>query len=452
MKIINPYTLEIIKEIPSDTVTSIQEKMIIAKDAQLKWKNYSVSERIKCIVRFANKLDEQKERLAKDLTDEMGKPLNQSKSEITSAISRIEFFIHHSEQFLNDETVFHTNEITEKIVYEPLGVIANISAWNYPYLVGVNVFIPALISGNAVLYKPSEYASLSGKNITQLLYESGIPKGLFQCIIGDGLIGKALLNMDVDGFFFTGSYKTGMEIKKNLLGKNVPVQLELGGKDPAYVSENISNVNSVADLLAEGAFYNTGQSCCAVERIYIHEKHYDTFVEHFLKKINSFKCGDPKKKGTYIGVVTRPKHLKFLLSQIEDAKLKGATCVAGGEIIDQKFLTPTVLLNVTHDMSIMMEESFGPIIGIQRVSSDEEAIKLMSDTVYGLTSSVFSDNEAHGTNLLNQLDTGTVYLNCSDRVSPYLPWAGRKHSGIGLTLSHLSIRTFTKTKAFHIKS
>jgi acyl-CoA reductase-like NAD-dependent aldehyde dehydrogenase len=208
--------------------------------------------------------------------------------------SRLKYFIEHSEKYLAEEWVTHEGSTKEKIVYEPLGVIANISAWNYPYLVGINVFIPALIGGNAVLYKPSEYSTLTGMHIQSLLYEAGIPENVFETIIGRGAAGEYLLELPVDGYFFTGSYKTGRYIAEKVAPKLVPCQLELGGKDPMYVMDDVENIASAAGAAVEGVVYNNGQSCCAVERIYVHENIYDNFVDAYLQQLKKLKTGDPK--------------------------------------------------------------------------------------------------------------------------------------------------------------
>jgi len=259
-------------------------------------------------------------------------------------------------------------------------------------------------------------------------------------------------------FFFTGSYKTGAAISEVAAKKMIKVQLELGGKDPIYVHEDVS-VKDAAEATADGAFYNCGQSCCAVERIYVHEKIYDKFVEHFVAFVKTFKIGNPMNPDTYIGPLARPQHTKFLKEQIKDAVSKGASVLLGGDLVTPSpspspssgnaYFQPTVLVNVNSKMSIMDEESFGPVIGIQKVSSFSEAISLMNDSKYGLTAGVYSKSPSVANEVLEKMEAGTVYWNCCDRVSPNLPWSGRKHSGIGLTLSTEGISTFTVPKAWH---
>jgi acyl-CoA reductase-like NAD-dependent aldehyde dehydrogenase len=453
MKIINPFDETLVQEVSEDTSTTIGDKYAKVKQGQASWASLPLANRIACFERFNELLEEEKDKLAHDLTREMGKPLWQSYNEINGARSRIAFFIKNSEKYLADEWIEADASTREKITYEPLGVIANISAWNYPFLVGVNVFVPALIGGNAVLYKPSEYATLTGLNIQRLLYKSGISTDAFEIVIGGAEVGQALLDLPLNGYFFTGSYKTGQHIANQTSKKLVNVQLELGGKDPLYVMEDIEDIQSVAEAALEGAMYNNGQSCCAVERIYVHEDIYDAFVKSFTEAAKKMKIGDPLTEGIEIGPLSRKEQISFLTSQVKDAEDKGANIPVGGKAMAGAgyFFEPTVLTNVNHSMRIMHEESFGPVIGIQKVSNDAEALQLMQDTPYGLTAAVYSKDFKRAEELFKQLDTGTVYWNCCDRVSAGLPWSGRKQSGLGATLSHLGIRAFVQPKAYHLR-
>ena len=409
--------------------------------------------RIQILIQYSSFLERDLELLAHTLTEEVGKPLQQSRNEINGSRSRIAWLTANAERYLADETMQEDATIKELIRYEPLGVIGNISAWNYPYLVGTNVFVPALLAGNAVFYKPSEYATLTGLHIERLLKEAGIPDGLFQVAIGGAGVGELLLDMPLNGYFFTGSYKTGKYIYEKVATKMVPCQCELGGKDPLYVADDVKDVAAVAIGTADGAFYNNGQSCCAVERIYVHEKIYDAYLAAFLEEVKSWKIGDPKTEGTYIGPLSRGSHISFLSSQVEDAVKKGAAVVLGGKAMTGKgyFFEPTVLTHVNHNMSVMKEESFGPIIGIMKVKDDQDAIALMKDTEYGLTASVYSSDQQRAASILQQIDSGTGYWNCCDRVSAALPWSGRKHSGFGATLSHAGIRAFAQPKSYHLR-
>ncbi len=303
------------------------------------------------------------------------------------------------------------------------------------------------------MYKPSEYSTLTGLQIEKLLKEAGVPNNIFHVAIGPGSMGEILLELPFDGYFFTGSYKTGKYIYEKVAPKMVVCQCELGGKDPLYVADDVSDIKTVAAATADGAFYNNGQSCCSVERIYVHEKIYDQYIDEFVKEVRAWKIGLPNHDGVYIGPLTRKEQLTVLENQIEDAKRHGATILTGGKKINSNgyFFEPTVLVNVNNEMSVMRDESFGPVIGIMKVNDDKEAVELMKDTEYGLTASVYSSDQNRAENILQQINVGTGYWNCCDRVSAALPWSGRKHSGLGIILSHAGLRAFTKPKGYHLK-
>lgn len=453
MQIINPATEEVISTLQEDTLATLQTKLDTLKKAQPQWASSPLSERISVIARFSDLLAGETEELASILTSEVGKPLPQSRNEINGARARIKWMLDHAEKYLSDEVMVDEPGLKEIIKYEPLGVVCNISAWNYPYLVGVNVFIPALLSGNAVMYKPSEYATLTGLQIEKLFKQAGVPQEVFQVAVGAKETGAALLEMDFNGYFFTGSYQTGKYIYEKVAPKMVPCQLELGGKDPLYIAEDVADVAAAAIGTADGAFYNNGQSCCSVERIYVHEKNYEAYLSAFIDEVKSWKSGLPTTDGVYIGALTRKAQIAILESQIKDALNKGAKLVIGGKAPQGKgyYFEPTVLTEVTNDMLVMQEESFGPIIGIMKVKDDNEALKMMQDTDYGLTAAVYTADQSRAEKILAQLDAGSGYWNCCDRVSAALPWSGRKYSGIGATLSHQGLRAFTKPKGYHLR-
>lgn len=453
MEIINPATEEVIGLVAEDTAATVKEKYTALRAGQAAWAALGVEARIACIERFYELLEEEKKVLAGTLTSESGKPLQQSFNELNGARSRIRWLIDHAAKWLAEEWIVLEGATREKIVYEPLGVIANISAWNYPYLVGVNVFIPALLGGNAVLYKPSEYATLTGLHIQRLLVKAGVPENVFRVVVGKGQAGGWLMDLDLDGYYFTGSYRTGRLIAEKVASKLVPVQLELGGKDPLYVMDDVEDIGKVAAAALEGVVYNNGQSCCAVERIYVQEGVYDAFVAEYTAQAKKLVVGDPTNEATEIGPLSRPGQREFLLSQIKDAVDKGARVAYGGKPVDRKgyYLEPAVLVDVDHRMKLMTEESFGPVVGIQRVKDDAEAVRWMADTEYGLTAAVYSQSYERAEQVMRQLNTGTVYWNCCDRVSAGLPWSGRKNSGLGMTLSYQGIRAFVQPKAYHIR-
>ena len=449
----NPATGALLQNVAADDATSVAAKAQCARSAQAAWQTVPLAERKACILRFRAAIVAELEALAALLTAETGKPIRMARNELNGLLGRIDFFLQQVDAVLQTETVHDEGGMTEQIEHTPLGVVVNISAWNYPWFVGANVYVPALLTGNTVLYKPSEYATLSGLAMERLLHAAGIPADVFIAVVGAGDVGLALQQQPIDGLFFTGSYATGARIAQNLGPRMVKLQLELGGKDPTYVCED-ANVQNAAESLADGAMYNTGQSCCSVERIYVHERIYDAFVQAFVQTVRGFKLGNPASEDTYMGAITRAPQLDVLDAQVADAIAKGARLLCGGSRVagPGNFYPPTVFANVNHQMQLMREESFGPIIGIQQVANDAEAIALMNDTDYGLTAGVYTPNQQRAKTLLAQVKAGTVYWNCCDRVSPRLPWSGHGHSGIGLTLSTYGISTFTRPKAWHLRA
>jgi acyl-CoA reductase-like NAD-dependent aldehyde dehydrogenase len=449
----NPATGETIAHLPADDAASVARKAQAARAAQPAWAARPLRERAAGIERFRAGVVRDLEQLAAVMTRETGKPIRMSRNELNGLLPRIDFFLEQAEPATAAESVYDEGGMREQIQHEPLGVVANISAWNYPWFVGCNVILPALLTGNAVLYKPSEYAAMTGLEITRLLHEAGVPQDVMACLVGAGEVGSALLAQQVDGVFFTGSHATGQRIAEAVGKRFVKLQLELGGKDPTYVCDDV-DAKAAAESLADGAMYNTGQSCCSVERIYVHEKLHDAFVRHFVEAVQGFRAGDPMDEATYIGAITRAPQLDVLEAQVEDAIAKGAAVLTGGQrrIDAGNWFEPTVLVHVDHTMEIMREESFGPVIGIQKVRDDAEALRLMNDTRYGLTAGVYTRDEQRARAILSQVRAGSVYWNCCDRVSPRLPWSGVGDSGVGLTLSKYGIQAFTRTKAWHLRA
>jgi acyl-CoA reductase-like NAD-dependent aldehyde dehydrogenase len=454
MKIFNPASGALLADVPEDGAFAVRKKYDRTRAAQPRWAATPIGKRVAVMRAFRDHLIARQETLAHTLTQEVGKPIRQSRNELNGLTKRLDFFITEASRALRDEKVYADAEqkLEERITHEPLGVIANISAWNYPYFVGSNVFVPALLAGNAVLYKPSEFATLTGGHIAAGLHEAGVPADVFVAVTGSKGTGAALLRQPIDGVFFTGSYATGARIGALAGRKMIKVQLELGGKDPVYVCEDV-DVKMAAASIADGTFYNTGQSCCSVERIYVHETIHDAFVAAFLAEVKSYKIGDPMDEATYLGPLTRRAQLEVLRRQVADAKRKGAKVLLGGNAIKRKgnWFAPTVLIDVDHRMVLMQEESFGPIIGIQKARDDAEAVALMNDTPYGLTAGVYTREEKRARRILRRVNAGSAYWNCCDRVSPRLPWSGVGHSGIGLTLSTYGIQTFTRPKAWHLR-
>jgi len=457
MKIVNPANGHVLKEVAEDSPTDVAAKVARARQAQPAWARTPLDSRLAAMARFREAIVAQKEELALLLTREMGKPITQSRNELAALPGRIDFFLRETAGVLADQTVLVEGEpgapvLEEIVAHEPLGVVANVSAWNYPYFVGSNVFVPALLTGNAVLYKPSELTTLTGQRIVALLHQAGVPADVVIDVIGGGATGAALVAAPVDGVFFTGSYATGQRIAGAVGSRMVKVQLELGGKDPTYVCDDV-DVKAAADSLADGAMYNNGQSCCSVERIYVQRRIYPAFLDAFVAAVRGFVIGDPEDPKTYIGPLAREDQLFVLEAQVADAVAKGGRTLTGGRRLEPEgnVFQPTVIADATNAMSLMREESFGPVIGIAPVDDDDEAVRLMNDTDYGLTAGVYTPARDRARAILERVDAGSVYWNCCDRVSPRLPWTGRKRSGTGSTLSTHGIRTFVQPKAWHLR-
>jgi acyl-CoA reductase-like NAD-dependent aldehyde dehydrogenase len=455
LKVINPATEELVTELEEDDAQTMAQKAAAARAAQPAWAGTPLAERLAAVRHFGELLQSRRESLAKTLTTEMGKPIRQSRNELTAMQGRIDFFLDHTAAAIEEEIV-HLGSgpppMEERIRYEPLGIIGSISAWNYPYFVGSNVYLPALLTGNAVLYKPSEYATLSGRAVGELLHEAGVPKEIFQPIVGAGDTGRTLLSQDIDAVCFTGSYATGRKVAEAAAQRLLRVQLELGGKDPAYVCDDV-DVAGAAAAVAEGVFYNAGQSCCAVERVYVHQRIAGDFVKAFVEAARALVVGDPADERTDVGPLARRAQLDVLEAQVADAVAKGAQLELGGKRCAGRgyYFEPTVLTRADRRMTVMREESFGPIIGIQEVRDDSEATALMNDTEYGLTAAVYSRDRSRAERILAEVNAGSAYWNCCDRVSPRLPWSGRKNSGLGTTLSVAGIRSFVQPKAWHLR-
>jgi acyl-CoA reductase-like NAD-dependent aldehyde dehydrogenase len=449
----NPANGEKLAGLAADDAASVAAKTAQARLAQPGWAAAPLSERKACIDRFQDGVVREREALAAVMTRETGKPIRMSRNELDGLIARLDFFVAMVEPVTAVETVYDEAGMNERIEHLPLGVIGNISAWNYPWFVGCNVIVPALLTGNAVLYKPSEFATLTGLEIGRLLHEAGVPRDVFVPLVGAGAVGAALLEQKIDGLFFTGSYATGVRIAQTVGPRFMKLQLELGGKDPSYVCDDAEPATAAASL-ADGAMYNTGQSCCSVERIYAHERIHDAFVAAFVDTVKALKIGDPMREDTYIGAITRAAQLDLFDAHVADAKAKGARLLTGGHRLPGpgNWYAPTVFSEVNHSMELMKEESFGPIIGIQKVASDDEAVALMNDTRYGLTAGVYTPDGVRAQALLARVNAGSLYWNCCDRVSPRLPWSGFGDSGVGLTLSTYGIQTFTRPRAWHLKS
>ena len=448
----NPATGELVRSVAVTEGTEIAQKVARARRSQPEWARRTYDERAATLRAFRSLLAEEGDAFAAVTTSEMGKPIRQARAEVEAVLDRIDWNLDHVASVLAPLTVTAPAPGTtgERITHEPVGVVAHVSAWNYPYFVGLNSIVPALLTGNAVLYKPSEYATLTGLRLIDALHRAGVPVDVIQLVVGGGSAGAALVNADIDMVCFTGSYPTGRRVAAAAAERLVRVQLELGGKDGAYVADDV-DIESAALGVAEGAFYNAGQSCSALERVYVHEAIYNRFVDAFVEAVAAYRVGDPNEPATDVGPLTRPGQLDVLDAQVADAVQRGAKILCGGRRIDRpgNWFELTVLVDVDREMLLMQEETFGPVIGVQRVRDDAEATVALADTHSGLGAAVFSADRERALRILAGLDTGNAYWNTSDRSSVRLPWAGRRQSGLGVSMSESGIRALLREKAWH---
>jgi acyl-CoA reductase-like NAD-dependent aldehyde dehydrogenase/uncharacterized protein YceH (UPF0502 family) len=447
----NPATGETLRSIAVTEEGEIAQKVLRARRAQGAWAAQPYAERARVLQAFADMLATESDEIAQLTTSEMGKPIRQARNEVRAVQERIAWNIAHVGELIEPVTVTGEGAMVERVTYEPVGVVVHVSAWNYPYFVGLNTIVPALLAGNAVLYKPSEHATLTGLRIVDCLHRSGVPIDVVQTVVGGGATGAALVAADIDMVCFTGSYPTGRKVAAVAADRLLRVQLELGGKDPAYVAAD-ADPEGAALAVAEGACYNAGQSCSAIERVYVHESVYDAFVLALVDVVSAYNVGDPADETTDVGPLARAEQVEILESQVADAVGKGARVLVGGGSLDRpgNWFEPTVLVDVDDRMSVMRDESFGPIVPVAKVASDDEAIARMDDTEFGLGAAVFTADRDRAERMLTRLDVGNAYWNTSDRSCVRLPWAGRRHSGLGVSMSPSGVRALVREKSWHL--
>ncbi|MDQ1381072.1 MAG: hypothetical protein QOJ71_1791 [Actinomycetota bacterium] len=453
LEVRNPATDELIRSVAVTDEREVERKVERARRAQPAWAARSYDERATLLRAFRDLLEAETEECAQITTREMGKPIVQSRNEVRAVLDRVDWNVEHVGAVIAPRAVTAAapGSVEERVTHEPVGLVAHISAWNYPYFVGLGAVVPALLTGNAVLYKPSEHATLTGLRIVDIMHRAGIPVDIVQTIVGSGAAGAALVSAEIDMVCFTGSYETGRRVARSVADRLVRVQLELGGKDGAYVCDDV-DVDSAALAVAEGAFYNGGQSCSAIERVYVHDAIFDRFVDAFVDVVGAYRTGDPDDEHTDVGPLARAAQLDVLDAQVGDAVAKGARVLCGGKRIDRPgaWFEPTVLVDVDPSMSVMRDETFGPVVGLQRVRDDTEARLSLDDTEFGLGGSVFSAERTRAERILSRLEVGNAYWNRSDRSSVTLPWSGRRHSGMGVSMSESGIRAFVREKAWHL--
>ena len=455
-KTITPVDNSVYLEEDYHTQKDIDETLKKAKEAQKKWAKTSIPKRSEYITKFLDALLGKSEDIAKELSYQMGRPVSYSILELRGVKERASYMQEIAQEALKPFYPEEKKGFERYILKEPLGVVAVLSPWNYPFLTSVNVIVPALLAGNAVILRHSTQTPLVASRYKEAFDEAGLPDGLFSYLhLQHSDASVFMADNRVDGVYFTGSVKGGYEVQKAIINKFIPCGLELGGKDPAYVRSD-ADVNYSAQNLVDGAFFNSGQSCCGIERIYVHESVYDEFVQKFVQITKDYKLGNPLDKSTTLGPMVKTTAADFVRGQIKEALDKGAKSLVDESLFPNSkegtpYLAPTVLVDVDHSMSVMSEESFGPVVGIMKVKDDDEALKLINDSQYGLTASIWSKDKEAARELSTKIETGTVYLNRCDYLDPALAWTGVKDTGRGVTLSMFGFDHVTKVKSIHFK-
>ncbi len=457
LRTVSPVDGAVVVERALHGVADIDRVLVAAGKAQLVWAGRSLEERQVAVGRFLDCLVGWRDELAREITLQMGRPIGQTPGEVRGLEERGRTMVELASSALAPHVPSPKEGFSRKIVREPLGVVAIIAPWNYPYLTSINTLVPALLAGNAVVVKHSHQTPLCAERYSRAALEGGLPDGLVQHLHLDHAgVGMLLADRRVDYAAFTGSVAGGVEVTRALAGRFIGTTLELGGKDPAYVRED-ADLGHAVENLVDGAFFNSGQSCCGVERIYVHRSRYDAFVEGFVELTRKYRLGNPLEEGVNLGPMVRGRSADLVREHIAEAVSRGAEALvdAGGFPADggvgSAYLAPQVLVGVDHGMRVMREESFGPVVGIMAVADDAEAVRWMNDSDYGLTASIWTRDEAVAFELGGQLETGTVFMNRCDYLDPALAWTGVKDSGRGCSLSVMGFESLTRPKSFHMR-
>lgn len=456
-KTITPIDNSVYVERPYNSPAEIAAVLKDAAKAQVEWRRTSIAERARILNKAVDEFLKGKDKHAEEITRQMGRPISQSPFEMRGFEERARFMINLAPEALADVSFTDKPGFTRVLHREPLGVVFIVAPWNYPYLTSVNGVVPALMAGNAVVLKHSAQTPLCAEDFQQAFDAAGLPKGLFQhLVLTHDATAKVIAAPEVAYVNFTGSVAGGHAVQQAALGKFMGMGLELGGKDPAYVRADANLAHAIENLV-DGAMFNSGQCCCAIERIYVHESLYDKFVDGFVDLTKKYKLGNPLDTATNLGPMVRTSAAEFVRGQVADAVKHGAKALIDTKLFPADkpgtpYVAPQVLVNVDHSMSVMSEESFGPVIGIMKVKGDDEAVKLMNDSKYGLTAALWTSDEIAARKIGNELETGTVFMNRCDYLDPALAWVGVKDSGRGATLSRVGYEMLTRPKSFHFRT
>ena len=459
LQCISPIDNSVYVERPLATEYEVQDALNNAEGAQSSWQQVPVCERAALVRAAVKALQEKKAQLAEEICWQMGRPIQFAGGEIDGLAERALTMADLAETTdgpLSDIQLPEKPGFTRFIRREPLGTSFVIAPWNYPYLTSINAVVPALLAGNSVLLKHSAQTPLCAERLVEAFAEAGLPKGVFQYLHLDHRDAEQIIiNGGVQHVAFTGSVAGGAAVESAAAGRFLSVGLELGGKDPAYLRADADMEHAVASVV-DGAFFNSGQSCCGIERVYVHESLFDSFVQRAAALIRKYQLGRPDDPATTLGPLVRASAADFVRDQIDEAVQHGAIAhIDDGDFaMDRRgsaYMAPQLLTNVHHNMRVMNEESFGPVLGVMPVKDDDEAIALMNDSEYGLTAAIYSTDGSAALAIGNQLQTGTVFLNRCDYLDPALAWTGVKKSGRGCTLSGVGFEHLTRPKSFHFK-
>jgi acyl-CoA reductase-like NAD-dependent aldehyde dehydrogenase len=456
-KTFSPVDGRVYVERPYSSDTEIARTVAAARVAQMDWCLVPIKDRVALINRAIDAFTAKRDVVAEEITWQMGRPIGQSPGEVRGFEERARYMASIAEAALAPVDPGAKPGFTRFVARDPLGLVFTIAPWNYPYLTAVNSVVPALLAGNAVILKHSAQTPLCAERFGEAFAAAGLPKGVFQYLhMNHDSTLKLIGAPEVDFVCFTGSVEGGRAVQAAASKRFIGAGLELGGKDPAYVRAN-ANFDHAVENLVDGAFFNSGQSCCGIERIYVDAAIYDRFVEAYAALTRKYVLGNPTDKATNLGPMVRVAAADSVRKQIAQAKSRGAK-----GLIDEKlfpasktgtpYLAPEVLIDVDHSMAVMTEESFGPVVGIMKVGSEDEAVRLMNDSAYGLTAAIWTSEEAAALRIGQRLETGTVFMNRCDYLDPSLAWTGVKDSGRGATFSRIGFEHLTRPKSFHLRT
>ncbi len=453
---ISPIDGRVYVERPVATVGEIDRALTSARRAQQQWRGVPLAERCQILTRFCTEFEARRDAIALELTMQIGRPLRYSPSEVNGTLDRAQHMIAIAAEALADIHPAAKDGFRRYIKRESLGVVLTVAAWNYPYLIAVNSIVPALLAGNAVILKHSAQTPLCAERFAECLAAAGLPSGVFQVLhLAHADTERVIRDPRIDFVAFTGSVVGGHAVQLAASERFIGLGLELGGCDPVYVRHDANLAHAVENIV-DGAYFNSGQSCCGLQRIYVHEKLYEPFVAGFIALTRQYVLGDPLQHETTLGPVVRSAAATTIREQIAASIAAGAQAALDPALFSADksgtpYVAPQVLLNVDHSMPVMREEIFGPVAGIMRVGSDDQAVALMNDSNFGLTAAIWTADVDAATAIGDQVNTGTWFMNRCDYLDPALAWVGVKDSGRGCTLSTVGYEHLTRPKSFHLR-